>query len=204
MRFARDRRGFIFFAYPKAASTSMSRLLDPWSEPGWSTDQKPSGGLYKHVRPPDLRRAWEEHGMEAEYRECFKFMIVRNPWSRMVSLYEYIKSEGYQLPTFRQWLLWLSCDPAQPTYERNQPAAMPAHEWGGLDDPGNVDAVFRMEDLATETPLLLARLGLPNTPMMHEQKTAHAPYDTYYDDATQALVGARYERDIERWAYSFR
>ena len=82
------RHRFIFFANPKTGSRSVREVLDPFSEVHGrpADDVTPDFPFYNHMRPCDLRPVFAQKGWD--FDAYFKFVMVRNPWARMVSLFE--------------------------------------------------------------------------------------------------------------------
>lgn len=198
MKFS-DRRGFILFAYPKAASTSMIRLLRPHCEDTVAWTDWPAD---KHVRPVQLLAAWRDRGREALFWSHLKITTVRNPWARVVSLHTYLRQKGYEVGPFGKWLEQLSSDPRKPDGLHNQVHAMDAHRWAGFD-AGLVDAVLRVEYLAEELAPVMRKLDLPESVPEVANQTEHPPYRDLYTAKTRQIVTNRYARDIARWNYHF-
>lgn len=87
---------FIFFANPKTGSETVRKILDPYSDIKSDFDypkittQNP---FYSHMPPKEVKVLFQER--ELNFDKYYKFTLVRNPWSRLVSLYEMIY--GYKL-----------------------------------------------------------------------------------------------------------
>lgn len=222
---------FIFFSNPKTGSESVRKLLDPYSDvagvPMWQrTEEQP---FYTHIKPVEVREILNERGFD--YDEYFTFTFVRNPWARMVSLYEMIFGDRREygltgrLPKlvrnalrihpspagFRKWLR--SVRPYGPG--AGGPSDQRWRVYGTYniqhyagDGEGNliVDQIIRLEDINIALPRLLSEIGLPESagrsvPRVNSRR--HATYETYYDDDAIELVRRRYEYEIERFGYRF-
>src|SRR5690606_27928408 len=113
------RYKFIFFSFPKTGSESVRELLDPYSDirgiPYWNISEE--NPFYSHISPAEVKAIFQKNGWD--YDEYFKFTFVRNPWARLVSLYNmiyftkpadsfYSKLKTVLLkpkpPSFRDWL----------------------------------------------------------------------------------------------------
>ena len=87
MRISHEHR-FVFFASPKTGSRSVRKLLDAYAEIHGRPAHEVTADFpfYNHMRPVELRDVFSERGWD--FDAYFKFVMVRNPWSRLVSLYE--------------------------------------------------------------------------------------------------------------------
>ncbi len=216
------RHRFVFFASPKTGSRSVRRLLDASAEiHGLPAEELTEDfPFYNHIRPVELRDIFASRGWD--FDAYFKFVMVRNPWSRLVSLYEmYAFREGGQLSRlrtrakrhqgFRAWV---------PTVDpEGRRTVGPGLEKGVIrfgalsyvaftgDEDGRplVDEVIKLEEIESRLPPLLERLGVPVPSRIPRTGRGRyrGDYRNYYDDATRELVGTLYEEDIERFGYTF-
>jgi len=161
------------------------------------------------------------------FDEYFKFAFVRNPWSRMVSLYRYSRF-GKELP-FKPFLF----DVFEGEYfEKNRWFAGPQSEFVySEDDCLMVDYIGRLESVESDFRTICGEIGLPFSGVPHmnrspdpdflsgsrlEQEAKLLPesinqkhilsfdrYQDYYDQESADLVARFYERDIELFGYSF-
>jgi len=216
------RHRFVFFAAPKTGSRSVRKLLDPHSEihgrPGH--DVTPEFPFYNHIRPVELRDIFQARGWD--FDGYFKFTMVRNPWSRLVSLYEmFAFREGGLLSRlrrpakrhlgFRQWVRdFLPEGPGHPTTAAARSVirvgALPYLGFAG-DELGRplVDEVFKLEEIEIRLPLLLRRMGLPEQGRIPQTGRGRygGDFRDYYDEETRELISQRYREDIQRFGYSF-
>ncbi|RIK39425.1 MAG: hypothetical protein DCC55_18100 [Chloroflexi bacterium] len=65
-----------------------------------------------------------------------------------------------------------------------------------------MDFIGRFEHLDEDFGQLCRLLGIEAT-LPHRNRSAHRPYQEYYDTETQALVAATYRRDIDAFHYTF-
>lgn len=138
-----------------------------------------------------------------QFQTYFKFGFVRNPWDRVVSLYE--RREGLQLRekmTFEEFVEWMDFSSStciHPVPHRNQ------LDWF-VDPHGNIllDFIGRFENLTEDWIRISRRLGIEK-PLPHANKnprrTRH--YTEYYNARTRDLVGAKFRVDIEFFGYQF-
>ncbi len=81
---------FIFFSNPKTGSESVREVLGPFGDeeivsyPAVNSNQP----FYSHMPPKEVKTIFESRGIN--YNEYFKFVFTRNPFEKLVSLYEMI------------------------------------------------------------------------------------------------------------------
>ncbi|MEJ2516381.1 MAG: sulfotransferase family 2 domain-containing protein [Gammaproteobacteria bacterium] len=168
-------RRFIFFSNPKTGSESVRALLEPFQEEEVRPfrEHRDESRFYPHMSPGEARQAFRLRGLD--FDGYYKFTFTRNPWARLVSLYEMV--HGHAGSAFRvrrrmaalaSTLTGASCDPyfcrwlAQtrpdgpgaggPDEERWQRFGTYAFENYVADERGSegVDYVVRLEGMAEE------------------------------------------------------
>ncbi len=219
------RHKFIFFSNPKTGSESIRKMLDPYSDikgvPFRHTSEEHP--FYSHISPAEVKAIFERRGWN--YDEYFKFTFVRNPWARLVSLYQMIyPPPGSALSRLRKHMkrrLGL-----EPEFGNWLKSTRPCGTGGGgkpwerwkrygtysifhyiADKEGNilVDQVIRLEDIDTEVMPLFERLGTPMKTKKIEKVNVrkYKPYTEYYTPELIELVRERYRYDIEHYHYMF-
>ena len=216
------RHRFVFFASPKTGSRSVRKLLDTHAEiHGRPADEVNADfPFYNHMRPLELRAVFDERGWD--FDGYFKFVMVRNPWSRLVSLYEmYSFREGGQISrlrrratrheAFRSWVRTLDPEGGGETARGSERSVIRIGAFSYLgfagDEDGRplVDEVVKLEEIRSRLPPLLERLGVPlprRVPWTGRGRYS-GRYKAYYDDETREVVRELYEEDIERFGYAF-
>ena len=131
------------------------------------------------------------------WNSYFKFAVVRNPWDKIVSYYEYGRQTGGRGGTanltFKEWF-----------YAGNPfPKTLPYLE----TEPGKVgiDYIIRFEKLAQGLSEVCDRLGIPflEAEFPHAKKTERKHYTEYYDDEMRKMVKRKLKADIEQFGYKF-
>lgn len=163
-----------------------------------------------------LRRELAAAGL-ANYRV---FGFVRNPWDRLVSYYtmlegrtarnthhinpnscEYHRLFANRVTSFDSFLERLV------TYTAADGSSLGRSQLDTYfsDKDGRLvtDRIYTFENLAADFASLLREHGLPDTPILHTNASAHDHYSAYYTDKTRDLVGRLFRRDIEAFGYSF-
>jgi hypothetical protein len=195
----------IFIHIPKTAGNSVNRVFDI----GWQ-DHKDLQRYHAELPPEILGR-------------YFKFAIVRNPWDRLFSDYNYqlkksrpadsklfVFTAGGSRRSFAAWVeAALSAAHGIPAQKWGGEVSGHIHRWSpqfdwiSLDGRLGVDFVARLEQLPADFRTVCHRLGLPPTRLPHRNRRLHWHYSHYYDRATREIVARYYARDIEEFDYEF-
>jgi chondroitin 4-sulfotransferase 11 len=190
---------------PKAAGNSVNEAFGI----GWQ-DHK------------DLAR-YETELAPAVFADYYKFAVVRNPWDRLLSDYNYQVRKSRPADTklhlfdergarrsFAEW--------TEVALSGREP--LPAARWGGDVSPGihrfspqldwislrggiAVDFVARFERLGEDFQVISRAVGLGRTNLSRRNPRFHFHYSRYYDAATRDLVANYYARDIAAFGYDF-
>ena len=125
----------------------------------------------------------------------YKFAVIRNPFDRYVSFYEYYRGTGGRLRTgeksFEEWFWTEDFFPAQWPYVYN-----PA---GGL----LVDKIIRFEDISSEFKKVCEDLKIPFNVMPHEKKSERKSYQEYFTRDMRICAEKLVRRDLELFGYKF-
>jgi hypothetical protein len=204
----------IFVEVPKTGSTSVRAILGKawrphlnlceirremetyWTSYG-SRKNRVLASLYL-LRDAEYRRAL---GRE-KFNSYFKFGFVRNPWDRVVSLYE--RKEAAQLrhemtfPEFARWIQYSSSTCPHSSPHRYQ------LDWF-VDASGHMlaDFIGRFEQIDQDWPTVAAKLGI-DQPLPHKRANPREKhYTEYYDNETRDLIAEKFKVDIDYFGYKF-
>lgn len=189
-----DALGALFIHVPKCGGTSVARQI--------GTDYGHRSATYFRARAPET------------FDRCFTFALVRNPFSRLVSAFHYLKNHTKaprdqfwtravlgDVDTFPQFLSALHGDAFRRrvmTWVHFQP------QWYFLCDAEGsvaVDSVGKLENLDAYRAELAARVpGLDLKPRK-DRRSVHRKSVTYYTDADAAFVAELYREDFQIFGY---
>ena len=189
-------RKFIFIHIPKCGGTSIETVFNGW-ENHYSQNYFFLGRHRQHFLLNEILY---------NYPRCekyFKFAFIRNPYSRIVSEYNYIVSKIEKLKnlTFRDFILDLN------NYLNNY--AFKFHNLSLCDYLLNedskliVDFVGRLENFQEDFNIVCEKIEITPQELPHKNKTNHQHYAKYYDHETREIVADKYAKDIEYFGYKF-
>jgi hypothetical protein len=137
-----------------------------------------------------------------QFDQYFKFGFVRNPWDRVVSLYE--RTEPLQMKdkmTFDQFVDWIEYSSS--TCIHSSPHRYQL-DWF-VDGSGNLlaDFIGRFEKLETDWATIAGKLGITET-LPHKRANPRArPYTDYYNARTREIIAGKFKVDIDYFGYEF-
>ena len=217
----KENKHFLFIHPPKSAGTGIMNQIKKHT----------SGGKFEgaHRTVSELETMVEQQ-TALKFDNIYKFSVVRNPWSRLLSSYfyglqmkgiwpEYISGDKDIDDDFNNWVKWLYSD----KFDRNTQLGVPGrklHIWNkqftnqtnffksaDFKTQYNIDKIIRVEDFEEElAPFFENVLKIPppdpKTKVNATKRRDH--YSTFYNDESKALVEKWFADDIERFNYSFK
>lgn len=182
----------------KTGGTTIRKMLRIKHQPG-------------HLRAVELRDYYHE------YEDAFTFAVVRNPFDRMVSLYEYKRRKWQAANRHRQlywgfdeWVRMCFVDDETETLGFT-PRFLKPCTWWVQDDDGQiiVDKIIRFEPFDEAVNTLHKECqarGIPYSLTVPHLRRGRArePYQSYYkDERTLVAVRNWFISDIEVFNYGF-
>ena len=144
---------------------------------------------------------------EQEWNRAFKFTLVRNPWDKAVSLYEYrrkknrteIASRGI---SFSDWVA-VTYGENKDFFYYNVRAFQPQVEWL-KDSKGKitVDFIGKFESINEDFNHIMRTIGV-DAVLPHRNASKRDTYHSYYNDETRKTVARWFHEDIEAFGYKF-
>lgn len=173
-----------------------------------------ANSIFSHTVPHSSLTDYQIMFGKEIFETYFKFTLVRNPWSRIVSSYTFLKNGGFdqrdnlwtkeninnfesfeefiiQLPNNKILLNWIHF--------------MPQHKWI-LSPTGknHFDHIGKLENIDDELRFLCDRLGLKyinNIILNSSNNTKY--YKELYSSKTRSIVEEIYYKDIKLLGYKF-
>jgi len=156
-------------------------------------------------------------------KNYFKFTMVRNPWARLLSFYQYCvqkkKTHNYVHPTsFKDFVLdstdkyllgvnWTFSPTLKEIccYARTQRCRLELQLDWITDANGKIliDFIGKVENLQEDFNTVCDKIGIPRRTLSHQNKSNHKAYTKYYDDETQQIIAEKYAEDIKCFGYEF-
>jgi hypothetical protein len=200
---------FVFISIPKTGSTSVRNSLSQYGDVFSSSD--PNSRLYLHLKAKDLKKYFINN--KWNWDEYYKFAFVRNPWDSILSQYCYklnfINREKLDMPYNKKFmihckLLKTKCKNFHEAVQLNLLTFENQVNWA-IDDEGKnlINFIGRFENINQDFKTICQQIGLPETELKHQNKTAHLNYCEYYDEKSIEIVRKKFKEDIEIFNYEF-
>lgn len=215
------RNHFIFLKTGKTAGTSVEMYFEPWCLPPGETSEtalrdvsETGAGIVGPRRmKPDRNEKYFSHSHAEPVRgwvgadiwaRYFKFTIVRNPFSKVVSWYHFRLTEDEKvrisaggrpalLAHFHEWLH------AGPPLPRDKP-------YCEIDGEFALDFVIRYETLLEGLRTVCETTGVPFEPERLQRRksgyrTGFPHWSVYYDEAAAEAVRHHYAWEFDTFGY---
>lgn len=204
----------IFVEVPKTGSSSVRGILGRSPKPhldlseikklmetGWTPYDSAKQRLVECLYLLRSKKRRIEIGRK-QFDVYFKFGFVRNPWDRVVSLYE--RTEPLQMKdkmTFDEFVDWIQYSSS--TCIHSSPHRYQL-DWF-VDGSGNMlaDFIGRFEKLETDWAFVAQKLGLTGSLPHKRANPRQRHYAEYYTARTREIIANKFKVDIERFEYEF-
>lgn len=187
--------------------TLKTNYSEPWKNIILSRFNKP----IQHLTPQELID--ENYITEAEFRNNFSFVFIRNPWDKVISSYEsYFKKLH---PDFNKFLLWVEKiveyekDGLCFIFKDKNKESMNTHfkeqhKFVNYNGEQIVNFIGRHENINNDFKKVCELTKVQYMSLEKINATAKKKhYSTYYNDEQMAMVGEIYKTDIELFNYKF-
>ena len=195
----------IFIHIPRTAGTFTELLIDGkdwWVPKGYGSFRQE-----KHIIASQAKKIYKDY-----WDEYFKFSIIRNPWSRMVSMAtnkthskfygSYLKNGIIDVSEYKaNYGYPVTIEFEKRFYERKNvinSKHLPQQVYGNFLDE-NIDFIARYENLETDLNIIFNEIKLKKNIKIRKPKS----YTQYYNDQSVDQVRDLYKKDIEFFKYEF-
>lgn len=156
------------------------------------------------------------HNIDLDLQQCFKFCVVRNPWERMVSLFEHRLRKIDRLTNgvprnspedkallrrgFDAWLLNTK------NVSDSVLTRMPQLRWiQDAQGMGVCDTIIRIENYDDEIATVCERVGLPKIDLPRRNTSGKDPhsYRDYFSPESREFISEHFAEDIREFGFVF-
>lgn len=168
-----------------------------------SSIEQALGLPFQHRTAQELR----ELVGQKRWEKGFSFAFVRNPWDKVASHYHFrVQTNQTRLAEdpidFNEWVV-RAYGEHDPRYYDQPKMFMPQVQW--IDDEDGkrlVDFVGRFERLEEDFARICRLLGT-KADLPHLKPSSRPHYRELYDDIAAKVVRSRFQRDLDRFRYSY-
>jgi hypothetical protein len=187
--------GWCFIHIPKNAGSSIRRAV---GKDGYHGDKyvrrHPSGNRLSV--PAHICASWIRDGIgQGAWDSLDSFAVVRNPWDRMVSLYQYLKPAA-------EWETWM-----RKALQHDKPSGnqhrLQLYYIADEDGTVMVKHLLRFETLADDFGRLCSALSWPKKQLPKMNATKPHRRAAWYSSSMQQRVAEHFAKDIEAFNYTF-
>ena len=139
---------------------------------------------------------------------AFTFTLVRNPWDKVVSHYEYRRKKNKtgiasRNILFSDWVELTYGDNKDTFYYNNPRSFQPQVDWL-KDDEGKIsmDFIGKFESINEDFTHIRKAIGI-DIKLPHLNASNRRDFQSYYNDKTRDIVARWFREDIEVFGYRF-
>jgi len=198
MLISKDKQ-FVFFHIPKTAGGSITALLSKYtdkqidikdkSKQGWmapyhvNTKKQSFNSMHSFVDP---------HYNKHNCKDMFSFSFVRNPYTRIISLYKFLKR--YKHLTFLGFCQYLNV---------NKQVNVNQYKYLTLQNEIPLDFVGRYENIKEDFNYVCEEIGIPERyiDLGFEHKQDLINYKDYYCDESKKIIDEIFDMDFKTFNY---
>ncbi len=209
-RFSIARHGFWFVDIPRTSSSSIQ--YDLYKHFGIAYGKKSviekryaTPQIFKNHLPAKKMSALLGNSI---WESIFTFTMVRNPWDRTYSMYNYRQKRG-GIPkewSFRDYVLALGKSSSETKFFRAHAFRYGASEYV-LGENGEiiVDYIAKYENRSHDLQIISSRLNIDRLGELSIQSASpkNKHYSKFYDAETSGIIRNLYAKDIELFDYQF-
>ena len=198
MLISKDKQ-FVFFHVPKTAGGSITALLSKYvdkqinikdkSKKGWmfeyhvATKKQSFNRMHSFVDP---------HYNDYNCKDMFSFSFVRNPYTRIISLYKFLKR--YKHLTFLGFCKYLNV---------NKQVNINQYKYLTLQDKIPLDFVGKYENIKEDFNYVCEKIGIPERyiDLGFEHRSNLINYKDYYCAESKDIIDKVFDIDFKTFNY---
>lgn len=206
----RDKK-VIFIHIPKTGGQSLAAMLLP-------NNIKISDVNYEYMTGHDIKNnkslvhaTYEEflsinNKINEDFKEYFKFAVVRNPWDRVVSQWaKNARKRGCGFSEFITLIERNDLDKLQNFFINKYVASVMCRSQADyilLNGEIQLDKIYRFENYQKEIEHLKNKIKI-EAPIVHKNHSNHKHYSEYYNMRLIKRVCKIYQKDVDLFGYKF-
>ena len=226
MRISHSKK-FIYISIPKTGSTSVRDAINDYSEVkidrtyhlgNLSIQRSAVTGFFPssywkvstHMTANNLKYIWPEifPKKKEAWNEYYKFSIVRNPWARRLSQWQFIKTKAKKesIATFAGYCydVYKQCEGKFHKFVAKSSKLDQQVNWIRNDTNENLlDYVGKLENINESFQTICNNIQIEYTEFPHENKSKHHHYTKYYNKQMVDYIAKIYADDINEFNYEF-
>lgn len=215
------RKKFVFLHIPKTAGTSVSTLLQPYSDPFFLSSNALRSTLHAcghltghdlfnftgrfilpfHVLAPELQKRFSDTYFDSYY----KFTVVRSPWALLYSKYLFLRKRAKRFaspPRFKQVLETTFREFVMQTCT-SSPQNQVDFLFKNSNNEIDMSFIAKQEHLNSDIEYVANHLQIPFRSLPYLNATSKSSYVDKYDDSMAEAVQRAFIRDINEFSYTF-
>jgi hypothetical protein len=195
-------KDFVFFHIPKTAGGSITVLLSKYSD-NHNKDKQPINkskpGWMTRYHVPTKRQSFNHmHSFvdpsynDYDCKNMFSFSFVRNPYTRIISLYKFLKK--YEKVPFLRFCKYL---------HTHRPISITQYKYLSLDNKIPLDFVGKYENIKEDFNYVCEQIGIPERyiNLGFEHKADLINYKDYYCAEYKEIVDKVFDIDFKTFNY---
>ena len=198
MLISKDKQ-FVFFHIPKTAGGSMTALLSKYTDKQIDIKDKSQQGWMTRYHVPTKKQSFnsmhsfvDPHYNDHNCKDMFSFSFVRNPYTRIISLWKFL--HRYRHLTFLGFCQYLNV---------NKQANINQYKYLTLQNEIPLDFVGRYENIKEDFNNVCEEIGIPERyiDLGFEHKQDLINYKDYYCDESKKIIDNIFDMDFKTFNY---
>jgi len=202
---AMNRKNAVFIWIPKTAGSSVFRTLNApkLKELRLVKYRFPNKGIvtFGHMDYAELVK--QGYVSKVFDETAYKFAFSRNPYTRAVSLFLYLKRRKFipEIESFRTFCRRLRDDGCEPVGLYNLNGMSQCNPQVRWVENVKMSFIGRVENITNDLEIVFQELGIQSKPLPHANRSTHSDPRSYYCEESKEIVEQFYKEDFEYFNY---